>query len=409
MDILLGQRDRGLVRAWQVRKRVFFEAQFEETWWREEHAVTTRLSLLQRWILAGGVDGSIRLLDLESSKTRRRRFAEGVISAVAWHDAGLFVSASDRTLRIWDAARFKSVCDWKLPGVADAAVSSSCVVAAACNDKTVRLCDPRTGAGATQLVGARAPLSAVCWGSQCLLCAADTAGEARLWDVRKVRRPVAFFDQHRPGPGPAQGPATAHDAAVVAVAATSRDFVTVGRDAACRKWAIHDATPAVTTWPRRFVPPLRTVCAVDLVASDDFVFFPSTDVVQVRNDELTTLATAGRPVALAFRPEALELYAVDDAGAFLKWKKKVHPRGTVARPVLEEADEDADLAQLRRDVLRARRAEREAAAAAADQPPAPAASEDRPPRRRRRRGPDERDPPRQRRRRPPADVIREAA
>ena len=157
-----------------------------------------------RFLLCGGIDGRLHLMDLRAggatTKRSTRRDHAACVVGLGWYgDGGCFASAdSGGGVRFWDAMNFVSVCAWDLGRAVGAAALAAfasgplaTVTAAGCGDGGVRLCDARAGSCATTLDGCHVgAVAAVAWhptdGFSLATGGAD--GTARLW----VRRFIMY-------------------------------------------------------------------------------------------------------------------------------------------------------------------------------------------------------------------------
>uniref|UniRef100_A0A7S0WP23 DNA excision repair protein ERCC-8 n=1 Tax=Chlamydomonas leiostraca TaxID=1034604 RepID=A0A7S0WP23_9CHLO len=164
-----------------------------------------------RYLLTGGADGSVAVYDTQALGTRwaqpelqplclRTRGHRGThqftVSGVTWYpvDTGLFVTASyDQDVKVWDTNELEVVCTFALPAKATCVAMSRCkgsahaLVAAACLDPNLRLCDPASGAFTHTLVGHKHPIWSVAWSlrSEHEVVSGDAYGQVRVWDIRR--------------------------------------------------------------------------------------------------------------------------------------------------------------------------------------------------------------------------------
>lgn len=188
-----------------------------------------------RYLLCGGLYGSISLTDLESYEANNRdseaKIAKSLwvghgssststnteiggsnrgvgglmVSSLEWYpqDSGIFISAlSNGSLSIWDtnelavAYTFRlgaSILSSKIRGY-----ESGALVAVGLSDSKIKLCDTRTGDSCLALQGHAAGVSAVDWcpSSMHQLASASLDGTVKVWDVRRGgdNPPIMSFD-----------------------------------------------------------------------------------------------------------------------------------------------------------------------------------------------------------------------
>lgn len=128
------------------------------------------------------------------------------VSGVAWYpvDTGLFVSSSlGGEVKAWDTNTSEAVCTFELVMPARAVAMSHVatthsLVAAACEDGAVYLCDLASGNKTHRLSAHGESVWAVCWSvnSEYELLSGDVRGQVLLWDVRRAGFRVAL-DQYR--------------------------------------------------------------------------------------------------------------------------------------------------------------------------------------------------------------------
>ena len=212
----------------------------------------------RRYLLVGGIDGSVRAYDTEAvvegarardddcsrarstpelvcviegggAREANRAGASGTASGTAsgaaatseeightyatscvrWlpSDTGMFFSGSyDKTVKCWDANSLRSACDVELPtkcrtlALSDAATTHS-LVAIGSDDNIVRLWDPASNAIAHTLSGHRGSVHAIEWlrSNEHALATGGAEGDVRLWDIRSAGA-YMILDRHNTQP-----------------------------------------------------------------------------------------------------------------------------------------------------------------------------------------------------------------
>ena len=228
-----------------------------------------------RFLLSGGLDGSISLFDLEE---RKRSIIKNIayrgkrsdsnnnhskyISSIEWFpwDTGAFITSSmDHSVRIWDTNEFKSVISFNLGSeVYDAKCrcsNSLNVIAAATSKSGLRLCDMNSGLCTHSLSGHLDIITTVAWSpsDEYILASGGRDGSVKLWDVRRGGSSSALisldwlqdhtaFNNHDPDyqhiDVKKDQIARAHGESIVGLSFSScgRHLITVGNDKRVRIW-----------------------------------------------------------------------------------------------------------------------------------------------------------------------------
>lgn len=177
---------------------------------------------VSRYLLCGFADGSITIIDVEDRSDRCRIKFEAVVkidrtqaphehghrygvTGVAWYprDTGLFITGSfDKTVKVWDTNAEQVVLNFDLDdhvyGVGVQSTSSThSLLAVACGDQRVILCDMATGGRKHTLLGHRGPVHVACWSTceEYVLATGGSDGTVRLWDIRRTQTCRAILNQ----------------------------------------------------------------------------------------------------------------------------------------------------------------------------------------------------------------------
>jgi len=359
-----------------------------------------------RYCLAGSTSGGVRVVDLERSRgaadAAERHAASLCCVQFYYADGGAFASAGlDGTVKFWAARRCEVACQWHLgvkcyaAAMARTVAGPACVVACGCADGSLRFCDARSGGQTTVVEGGhRAAATAVAWSDACghHLASGSADKTVRVWDLRRSGSTacLATLDRHAapaerrdadddgdalPWHSLGSVAATAHDAVVVHVGFCNRWLVTVGRNGDAQTWDAQTYANQRARFPRLrcdrhgyAAAPLGVAYAgADLAADQALAVLPHGRSVLAAS--LTdgaalwtcpdTLATVH---ACAFRAATQELVVGGSAGLIRLRPKRsfdaasFRPRNVGQDDDDDDDEDDEDLARLRRDVLRARRA-----------------------------------------------------
>ena len=127
---------------------------------------------------------------------------------MAWYprDTGLFITGSfDKTVKVWDTNAEQVALNFDLDdhvyGVGvQSASSAHSLLAVACGDQRVILCDLATGGRKHTLLGHRGPVHVVSWSTceEFVLATGGSDGTVRLWDIRRTHTCRAILNQDGP-------------------------------------------------------------------------------------------------------------------------------------------------------------------------------------------------------------------
>jgi DNA excision repair protein ERCC-8 len=182
------------------------------------------------------------------------------ITSLQWYplDSGMFASAShDNNVHLWDTNSEVVIRKFNLENSIYSIDLSLCaqnhtLIAAACEDHCLHLCDIRTGKSIWKLIEHHSRVLAVKWspGQQYLLASGSEDGTLRLWDVRKTGKSLLTYDQHLDSRDPlkqrerARNYIKSHNGAVNGIAFTpdSVKILSTGTDQVMRCWRVHDGS-----------------------------------------------------------------------------------------------------------------------------------------------------------------------
>lgn len=237
-----------------------------------------------RILISGGVDGAIKLWDLESCgsphnihtfrpvSTIRRSIGEyggpGHSHGITYlefypFDPDAFLSSSyDKTLKLWSTARCTVSANFNLNAIiyshSTSPIGDHLLVACATQHSHVRLVDLKSGSAIQTLIAHGGPVLSTVWSprQEHILVSGHADGKARIWDIRRAGGVLAQLDQedslgivdkfqHAVAAGMDPGQvshfrvsAQAHDEAVNGLQWTSdgKYIVSAGLDSRIRVW-----------------------------------------------------------------------------------------------------------------------------------------------------------------------------
>ncbi|GAU97188.1 hypothetical protein RvY_08530 [Ramazzottius varieornatus] len=300
-----------------------------------------------RFLLSGGGDGSVVIHGLsnftESVKQihpvvgkvlANSSFAhEFALSACQFypHDHGAFTtSGKDGKVKVWDTRKMTPVHKFTFPlPVIDHHMSllksAKPLIAAACMDKTIRICDLRTLSSVQTLSGHSKPVNCVRWSRHAANCLASGGadGKIALWDVRKARSCLAYLDANNAIPSTdlnANSLNFAHESAVVSLefSESGTHLVSLGADHRLRTWSTVSGKNTLVNYGKvefAFRDLHRHLqLAVTSLASPDLIFVPSRDKIlvfdMVSGERLTTLTAHFQQVlTCAYHPHFQSLFS----------------------------------------------------------------------------------------------------
>eukprot|EP00501_MAST-03F_sp_TOSAG23-6_P002677 GSMAST32.ASY1.ANO1.2824.1 assembled CDS len=217
-----------------------------------------------RYLLAGAVDGSIAIYDVDSrystfkSRTRRRRNVsinhhQACITSLQWYpaDTGMFLSSStDGTVKVWDTNECKVATEFKFPNtrIFTAALSpiasQHTLIGVGSSGSSLQLCDLLTGGASHMLLGHTSQILSATW-SPCeeyVIATGSSDRTIKLWDVRRAGGDACLlnFDMNETsGTIQSQNRSRyAHDGAITALRwlPNGQHILSYGNDSRMRLW-----------------------------------------------------------------------------------------------------------------------------------------------------------------------------
>ncbi|ORX74214.1 WD40 repeat-like protein [Linderina pennispora] len=168
-------------------------------------------SIDSRYLLSGGADRSVHLLDLDANGDTKHMIKsmaqaachDSAVSCVSWYavDTGMFATSSyDGTVKVWDTNAMAVAASFDLNARVEmhamSPTGAHALIAAATQAKSLRLGDLRTGAFAQEL---DIPMQmCVAWSPRdpFVLASGGQDGRVHLWDVRRADTHVSDFAAH---------------------------------------------------------------------------------------------------------------------------------------------------------------------------------------------------------------------
>lgn len=216
-----------------------------------------------KYLLSSGSNGKIAIHDIEecfykdtfkclSVATVERSLKDShklSVETVQWYpnDTGMFLSSSvDSTLKVWDTNALEVVENFQLEGMVyhhqmPKSARKHCLVATACEDSRVYLCDLKSGSAIHILKGHSRAVISVAWSprNDYLLASGSRDNKVLLWDVRKAVGSILSLDQHN-GKGGSRSSTinTAHNGHVngISFSPDGLHLLTYGTDDRLRLW-----------------------------------------------------------------------------------------------------------------------------------------------------------------------------
>ena len=167
------------------------------------------------------------------------------INSIKWfpNDSGIFITgSSDKSIKVWDTNEMVAVESFSFPGhVYDLGMTvrkskTSQLIAAALSSHNVQLCDIRTGSDTHVLRGHTAAVNCIEWShrNSNALMSAGRDGKIIMWDIRRAKSVVHYFDKNNSTSD------SAHSGAVTSLSQTEGGLylVSSGQDQQVRCWDV---------------------------------------------------------------------------------------------------------------------------------------------------------------------------
>ena len=262
-----------------------------------------------KYLLSSSSSGGITIHDIEecfySDKFQCKAIAtvnrslkdshKHSVETVQWYpnDTGMFLSSSvDRTLRVWDTNALQVVENFQLEGIIyhhqmPVNARKQCLVATACEDSRVYLCDLKSGSAIHILKGHSKAVVSVAWSprSEYFLATGSRDNKVLLWDVRKAVGSILSLDQHN-GKGGSRSSAinTAHNGHVngISFSPDGLHLLTYGTDDRLRLWDTFTGKNTLVNFGRVHNPSRKAIkLCQSSGTSNQVTFVPSGSSIEV--------------------------------------------------------------------------------------------------------------------------------
>lgn len=212
-------------------------------------------------------------------------------------------------------------------------IATHSLIASACDNPAIRLCDLRSGSYSHLMRGHTGKVMTVEWSTrdEHILASGGSDGTIRLWDIRRASACIALLDQYNSRPAIRPKVPKAHTDTVNGLSWSSDGLtlVSTGHDNKMRAWDMETGLnllinygTAINNSHWQVVKPL----IVDQVVEDALVFYPS-DEGQILRYGLYSgylwkreFVLNGRVTCVIDRPEHTEIYSGDSAGNIVRWR-----------------------------------------------------------------------------------------
>lgn len=154
----------------------------------------------KRYVLTAAIDNTLSIYDRKNTgleplaRYRRYRETGGGFRCAKWYtaDTGLFVTTSNGPcIDIWDTNRMETVasvlCAASVTEIALSPLGHHTLIAAACRDKRIHLCDIRTQNASHELRGHHDAVQSVAWSpiEEHVFASGSTDRTVQIWDIRR--------------------------------------------------------------------------------------------------------------------------------------------------------------------------------------------------------------------------------
>ena len=262
-----------------------------------------------KYLLSSSSNGKISIHDIEecfysanfkcnSVATVERTLRDShkhSVETVQWYpnDTGMFLSSSvDNTLKVWDTNALQVVESFQLEGIVyhhqmPKNARKHCLVATACEDSRVYLCDLKSGSAIHILKGHSKAVVSVAWSprNEFFLATGSRDNRVLLWDVRKAVGSILSLDQHN-GKGASRSSAinTAHNGHVngISFSPNGLHLLTYGTDDRLRLWDTFTGKNTLVNFGRVHNPSQKAIkLCQSSGTSNEVAFVPSGSNIEV--------------------------------------------------------------------------------------------------------------------------------
>lgn len=327
-----------------------------------------------KYLLSSSSNGRIAVHDIEecfyrdtfkcmSVATVERTFKDShkhSVETVQWYpnDTGMFLSSSvDSTLKVWDTNALEVVENFRLEGMVyhhqmPKNARKHCLVATACEDSRVYLCDLKSGSAIHILKGHSKAVVSVAWSprNEYFLATGSRDNKVLLWDVRKAVGSILSLDQHN-GKGGARSStiSTAHNGHVngISFSHDGLHLLTYGTDDRLRLWDTFTGKNTLVNFGGVHNPSRKAVkLCLSSGTTEEVAFVPSGSNIEVY--ELVTgrhVATLGGHYnnvnCCTFHPHFQALFSGANDTSLLVWLPEMNRTGDIKAGQSAEAASSA--------------------------------------------------------------------